>query len=165
MKSYMLALGIISILLISACSQEAEPAPAATEPKIILPVEIPPVEKTAESTPAAAENPAPGKPGNAEGKTAAPAPSVKEFDITAKQFEFIPSIISVNQGDKVRLNVTSEDVAHGFSISEFNINENLKPGVAKTIEFTADKSGEFTFSCSVYCGTGHSSMKGKLIVK
>jgi len=32
------------------------------------------------------------------------------------------------------------------------------------VEFVADEKGSFEFSCSVYCGEGHGSMDGKLIV-
>lgn len=90
---------------------------------------------------------------------------VKEFKITAKQFQFEPSTIEVNKGDKVRLIVTSIDVPHGIAISEYGINERLEPGKPVTIEFTADKEGGFTAFCSVFCGSGHSNMKGKLIVR
>ncbi len=90
---------------------------------------------------------------------------IKEFSITAKQWEFNPSVITVNKGDKVKLTITSVDVAHGFAISDFNINERLEPRQTTNIEFVADKSGEFTFFCSVQCGSGHSSMRGQLIVK
>ena len=90
---------------------------------------------------------------------------VKEFKITAKQFAFEPSTIEVNKGDKVRLIVTSTDVPHGISINEYGISERLDVGKPVTIEFTADKEGTFTAFCSVFCGAGHSGMKGKLIVK
>lgn len=89
---------------------------------------------------------------------------VKEFKMTAKQFSFDPSTIEVSKGDKVRLIVTSADVPHGIAIKEYGINERLNPGEPKTIEFTADKSGEFVAYCSVACGAGHGNMKGKLIV-
>ena len=89
----------------------------------------------------------------------------KEFKITAKQFEFVPSTIEVSKDDQVRLIVTSVDVPHGFAIREYGINKRLEPGQPVTIEFTADKVGTFTFYCSVSCGPGHTSMKGQLIVK
>ena len=89
----------------------------------------------------------------------------KEFKITAKQFAFDPETIEINKGDKVRLIVTSMDVPHGFSIMEYGINERLNPGEPVAIEFTADKEGEFTMFCSVFCGSRHSKMKGKIIVK
>lgn len=93
------------------------------------------------------------------------AASVKEFKITAKQFSFTPDTIEVSKGDRARLIVTSMDVPHGISIPEYGINERLDPGIPKTIEFTADKEGTFTTFCSVFCGSGHSSMKGKIVVK
>ena len=89
---------------------------------------------------------------------------VKEYNITAKNFLFEPSVIEVNNGDRVRLIVTSIDVPHGIAIKEYGINKRLDPGKPVTIEFTADKSGNFTTFCSVFCGEGHSGMKGKLIV-
>ena len=90
---------------------------------------------------------------------------VKEFKITSKQFAFEPSTIEVNRGDRVRLIVTSIDVPHGIAIPEYGINERLDPGKQVTIEFIAEKEGTFTTFCSVFCGSGHSNMKGKIIVK
>ena len=91
--------------------------------------------------------------------------NVKEFKLTAKQFAFEPETIEVNKGDKVRLIVTSVDVAHGISIPEYKINERLDVGNPVTIEFIADKDGSFDSFCSVFCGQGHSKMRGKIVVK
>ena len=98
--------------------------------------------------------------GNGNGTT----PETKEFNITAKQFEFSPSTITVNKGDTVIVNITSQDVQHGFALPDFGVNETVDAGQTTRIEFVADKSGEFTFFCSVFCGSGHSTMKGKLVV-
>jgi cytochrome c oxidase subunit 2 len=88
-----------------------------------------------------------------------------EFDITAKQWEFEPSTITVKKGDTVKLTITSLDVDHGFALNEFNVNERLVAGETVEVAFTADKAGEFTFFCNVFCGSGHSQMNGKLIVE
>ena len=48
--------------------------------------------------------------------------SVKEFNVTAKQYEFIPGEIIVNKGDRVILHLKSIDVTHGFSILDYYIN-------------------------------------------
>ncbi len=90
---------------------------------------------------------------------------IKEFNITAKQFEFIPSEITVNQGDKVKLNITSVDAIYGFNLAAFGINITLEPNQMQTVEFIADKKGVFTFGCSLFCNSGHSAMKGNFIVK
>lgn len=89
---------------------------------------------------------------------------VKTFNITAKQFEFTPNTISVNEGNKVVVNLTSTDVDHGFAVTEYGISETVTAGETKTIEFTADKKGTFTFKCPVPCGEGHMDMIGNLIV-
>ena len=90
---------------------------------------------------------------------------VREFEITAKNWEFVPNTIEVNLGDKVELHIESVDVTHGFRLSEFGINERLEPHQDVHVEFIADKRGTFYFSCSVPCGAGHGSMSGQLIVR
>ena len=89
---------------------------------------------------------------------------VKEIEVTAKQWEFIPNPIRVNLGDRVRLKITSIDVSHGFALPDFGVSQRLSPGRTETVEFTADKAGSFTFFCNVACGSGHSGMRGTLIV-
>ena len=158
MKKYLLLLGIISMLLISCSEQPKEVQPTLQPKAVVGPADEP-------SEPIQAEMPVPGQEDEVEETIVIPDSKIKEFDITAKKFEFIPSTITVNQGDKVRLNIKSVDVTHGFAISEFGISENLRPGKTVTVEFTADKKGEYTFFCSVYCGGGHSGMRGKLIVE
>jgi len=92
------------------------------------------------------------------------AAETKTFQMTAKKYEFIPAVINVNQGDKVVLQVTATDRAHGFGIQEFNVDRALPEGETVTIEFVADRKGEFTIKCTKFCGWGHFSMKAKLIV-
>src|SRR3989344_6400718 len=97
-----------------------------------------------------------------------PAPvtsTVKEFKIEAKQFEFVPSTITVNEGDTVRLIVTSTDTEHGIGIPEFDVSLKVDAGKTETVEFVADKKGTYSMNCNVFCGSGHRNMKGTLIVK
>ena len=92
-------------------------------------------------------------------------PEIKEFNIIAKRWDFSPSTITVNEGDTVILNIQSIDVTHGFAISEFGVSEQLVSGNTVKVEFIADKKGTFSFFCNVFCGSGHSSMKGTLVVQ
>ena len=135
---------ILVILLASACSRQ-NPEELVGQGTTIPQDKLPATEQNAAS-------------GNFVGE-------IKEFRITAKQFSFEPETIEVSKGDRVRLIVTSIDVPHGISIAEYGINERLDVGKPKVIEFTADKEGTFTAFCSVFCGSGHTNMKGKLIVK
>jgi cytochrome c oxidase subunit 2 len=89
----------------------------------------------------------------------------KVVKVTAKQFTFEPAEIRVKQGEKVKLEITSVDVDHGFALPTFNLNATLKPNEMTTLEFVADKKGTFPFFCSIFCGSGHGSMRGSLIVE
>ncbi|HIH09485.1 MAG TPA: hypothetical protein HA254_02335 [Candidatus Diapherotrites archaeon] len=92
------------------------------------------------------------------------ASAVREFSMTAKKWEWEPGTITVNQGDRVRLNIKSVDVAHGILLPDFNVDVKFAAGESATAEFVATKKGAFTFRCNVFCGEGHSGMAGTLIV-
>ena len=93
------------------------------------------------------------------------ASQTKEFNVTAQQFSFNPSTIRVKLGDRVRLNITSTDVEHGFAIDALGVSQTIPAGQTTTVEFTASETGTFTFYCNVVCGAGHSDMQGQLIVE
>lgn len=89
---------------------------------------------------------------------------VRIVKIKARRFEFDPGTVVVKAGEKVRFEVTSEDVVHGIGIKDFDIDRKLKPGETETINFKAEKPGNYHFYCSVYCGDGHGDMHGELII-
>ena len=89
---------------------------------------------------------------------------VKNFNIVASQNDYTPNTISVNKGNKVVINLTSEDVAYGFAITEYNISEIIPAGTTRTIEFIANKQGIFKFKNSVKTSNNHLEMAGNLIV-
>ncbi len=92
---------------------------------------------------------------------------VREFRISAPQWNFTPGNIKVNPGETVRFIVTSEDITHGFAINELGINIPLSPGVAVAREVVIPPDiadGTYTMYCSVFCGIGHPYMKGRVIV-
>jgi cytochrome c oxidase subunit 2 len=94
-----------------------------------------------------------------------PAAGVKTIDLTASRFKFDPATISVVEGDSVQLRLRSADRDHAFAIKAFRVKTVIpKGGDVVTVEFVADKTGTFDFTCAEYCGTGHSAMKGRLIV-
>ena len=92
------------------------------------------------------------------------SPAPVEIKLTARKFEFEPSVITVRKDQPVRLLITASDVEHGFEIEELNINKRLKPRTVTVVEFTPTRSGKFRFACSVMCGSGHDEMTGELVV-
>lgn len=91
--------------------------------------------------------------------------NTKIIKMTAKQFSFEPSKITLKKGDRVRLEITSIDTDHSFVLQEFGIHIPLFPNKTVFVDFDADKVGTFKFYCSVICGEGHSDMNGQLIVE
>jgi heme/copper-type cytochrome/quinol oxidase subunit 2 len=89
----------------------------------------------------------------------------KEFEITARRFAFEPQMIEVAEGDTVRLTVRSADGTHGLEIKKLKIQKEVpKGGAPVTVEFIAGKPGTYEINCSEYCGKGHKTMKGVLVV-
>jgi cytochrome c oxidase subunit II len=88
----------------------------------------------------------------------------KTIHITAKKFEFTPGEITAKKGEPVALEIKSEDVNHGFSLPDFGVRGDVKPGSVLRLSFTPDKTGQFTFTCDVFCGSGHEEMSGTLTV-
>jgi cytochrome c oxidase subunit II len=82
----------------------------------------------------------------------------KRIEITAKQFEFEPSEITVKKGQPVVLVIKSADVAHGLRFRELNLNVKIDKGGTAELPFTPDKTGDFVGHCSVFCGSGHGGM-------
>lgn len=91
--------------------------------------------------------------------------SVKTFDVVAKRFAFEPATLEVQQGDRVRIVITSADGVHGISIRKFKVNTLIpRGGTPVTVEFTASEAGTFPIVCSEACGDGHATMRGSLVV-
>ena len=93
------------------------------------------------------------------------AEQVKTFEVKGDDYKFIPETITVNKGDKVIIKAISIDKDHGIYIKKYKINQLMPKDQWVTIEFVADRAGEFTIRCSKYCGWKHFLMTGKLIVK
>lgn len=90
---------------------------------------------------------------------------IRIIEVKAWRYKFEPDPIVARLGEKVRIVVTSTDVAHGIAIKEFNIKLSVPAGKTESIEFVADKQGEFHAHCSVYCGPGHDHMHASFIVE
>lgn len=92
--------------------------------------------------------------------------AVREIEVSAKKYEYDPASIEVSVNTLVKIHLKALDREHGFEIKSIKDScVKFKPSESVTLEFYADKAGEFEFACCKYCGLGHGKMKGKLIVK
>lgn len=89
----------------------------------------------------------------------------KEFNVILQLHHYTPQVIDVDLGDRVKLNLQSTDVDHGFHLDGYGVDVKV-PGLLaiKTVEFVADKAGAFRFRCSSTCGPFHPFMIGKFVV-
>jgi cytochrome c oxidase subunit 2 len=95
-----------------------------------------------------------------------PAAPTRTIEVAASRFKFEPELIQVAEGEHIVVNARAVDgKSHGFAIKELGLKAALpKTGEVVPIEFTVEKAGTYTISCSVYCGSGHSRMRGRLVV-
>jgi cytochrome c oxidase subunit II len=91
--------------------------------------------------------------------------SVRTIEIVLQKGQYSPSQIEVQKGEKVRLQLKSMDVTHGFAIDELGIAREVSPGPPTIVEFTPTKAGSFAYYCVVRCGKNHKQMRGTLVVK
>jgi cytochrome c oxidase subunit 2 len=67
-------------------------------------------------------------------------------------------------GKKVRFELTSQDVIHGFYIPDLRINQDAVPGITSSVWAEATQTGQHELRCTQFCGTNHYQMKGELTV-
>jgi cytochrome c oxidase subunit 2 len=72
--------------------------------------------------------------------------------------------LHVPVGRPVKLIMTSEDVIHDVFIPAFRVKADVLPGRYTTEWFQATRPGRYHLFCAEYCGTGHSSMTGWVVV-
>jgi cytochrome c oxidase subunit 2 len=92
------------------------------------------------------------------------ASSEEVIKVTAKKFEFSPSVIAVRLNVPVTLEFESLDRVHGFAVPDLKLEAEIKPGATTRVRFTPDKLGTFPFHCNRFCGSGHEDMNGQIVV-
>jgi cytochrome c oxidase subunit 2 len=93
------------------------------------------------------------------------APGKYEARIIAGIWFFTPNEIRVPEGSEVTFVATSRDVIHGFLLRAANVNTMLIPGQVSRVTTRFNKPGTYPFLCHEYCGVGHHTMWGKVIVE
>jgi cytochrome c oxidase subunit II len=88
-----------------------------------------------------------------------------EVNMVARMWSFSPAEIRVPVGAVVTFNVTSADITHGFIIERHNINFEVIPGHIARARITFEEAGTFHYICHEYCGRGHHTMYGAIIVE
>jgi heme/copper-type cytochrome/quinol oxidase subunit 2 len=97
----------------------------------------------------------------------APNSSITFPNGTRQQFPngiSLENTLYVSAGEVVDLQVVSMDVDHSFFIPQLGIHIDAIPGHDNRYWFTANTPGQYVIECTQFCGTGHYTMIGSLIV-
>ncbi len=70
----------------------------------------------------------------------------------------------VPAGRPIQLVLTSRDVIHSYFVPDFRIKQDAVPGRYTTVWFEAPNPGRHQILCTQFCGAGHSTMRGEVVV-
>lgn len=91
-------------------------------------------------------------------------PAGSDVFLLGRLWQWYP-ILEFDKDETYRLHLSSLDWQHGFSLQPVNINMQVVPGYDMVLDITPDKAGDYGIVCNEFCGIGHHTMLGKIIVK
>lgn len=98
------------------------------------------------------------------GGVARAQPAAREVEVVARRFQFTPQEIALKRGEAVTLAFTAIDFVHGFSVPDLKLRADLMPGRVTRVVLPPLAAGRFDFLCDNFCGDGHETMHGVLVV-
>ncbi len=91
-----------------------------------------------------------------------PVPNSDVF-VMAEMWRWSPVLI-LEKDESYSLHISSKDVVHGYSIQPVNMNFQVYPGYDYVLTFKPTEAGEYKVICNEFCGIGHHTMIGKIVV-
>lgn len=88
-----------------------------------------------------------------------------EAVVLSQTWSFVPGEIRVPAGAEVTFIATSADVLHGLHVEGTRLNMMLIPGQISRNTYRFKEPGEYLVICHEYCGVGHHTMYGTVIVE
>jgi mono/diheme cytochrome c family protein/plastocyanin len=92
-------------------------------------------------------------------------PAIKIVAAMPERGGWKPGTLQAIAGKPLTLQLTSEDVVHGFAIGQSEQPQvDILPGKFNEITLTFDEPGRYTYYCTRWCGPNHWRMRGTIIV-
>lgn len=97
----------------------------------------------------------------------------RTIGVTARQFAWsftypdlgvTTGVLRVPVGEKLELELESEDVIHSFWVPEWRVKQDVVPGTTQRYIVTPTKLGTFPLVCTELCGLGHATMRARVEV-
>jgi len=90
-------------------------------------------------------------------------PPGSDVYLIARLWQWWP-ILELEKDESYRLHISALDWQHGFSLQPVNINLQIHPGYEMVLTVTPDQLGDYGIVCNEFCGIGHHTMLGKMLV-
>jgi cytochrome c oxidase subunit 2 len=90
--------------------------------------------------------------------------SERVVKVSARKFAFTPTEISLKKGEPVTIELSTDDVFMGFSVPDLKVRSDIVPGKVMRLKLMPATAGTFPFLCDIFCGDGHETMSGKIVV-
>jgi heme/copper-type cytochrome/quinol oxidase subunit 2 len=91
-------------------------------------------------------------------------PTRRQFQVTARKYDYSPARLEVQQNDLVKITLHSDDIAHSFTVDGYRIAKRVGGGQTVTFEFHADQPGTFPIYCNLRQDEKCREMRGSLVV-
>jgi cytochrome c oxidase subunit 2 len=86
-----------------------------------------------------------------------------EADPNAKD-DSVTTALAIPSGRPVELILRSKDVIHDIWVPQLRFKQDLVPGMAIRVHFTANQPGKYELACAELCGQLHFKMKSYMLV-
>ena len=104
------------------------------------------------------------KVGEDRGMAIVAPPPGSDIYLVGMAFQWMP-ILKLQKGATYTLHLSALDVNHGFSLFPVNVNFQVVPGYDYGLRITPNTAGDFRIICNEFCGIGHHTMVGRVIVE
>ena len=103
------------------------------------------------------------KVGEEQGIPVVEPPDGADVYLRAQMWTWTP-ILKLKKGVNYKFHISSVDLMHGFSLMPLVMNFQIVPGHDNILNMTPTSAGTFHIICNEFCGIGHHTMTGKIIV-
>lgn len=90
-------------------------------------------------------------------------PDGADVYLRAQMWNWTP-ILKLKKGVNYKFHISSVDLMHGFSLMPLVMNFQIVPGHDNILNITPTSPGTYHILCNEFCGIGHHTMIGKIIV-
>lgn len=73
--------------------------------------------------------------------------------------------VHIPLGKPIKVLLRSKDVLHDFYVPHFRVKMDAVPGLVTGLWFTPTQTGTYEIACAEYCGVGHHTMRGLVVVE